>query len=902
MGSEVAVVVNAQLEDGIHNFWSLSPFESGIELDSMSQSGGSAFAVANLFTATASGVTRSRSWGENNWAQGHANATIQDNITFIDNGFEWGESTTLSYTITYSETDSGILGEDVWGNVHLGQGLNAEHFRINTTQVYSGEIALSSSSPTTDLFVAFGVHVGGSDGFNQGSITFSFDPLPEGVSFTSESGTFLRGDLYEPSNVIVLTHGWQPGFNAEQTGESGLPEVRAALEERLDLEGIREDTLIIEFFWPEAFTPPTDYFDSLAYAQNAGMRLAQQVYRVFDDISDATGHPFDPNLHFIGHSLGTVVNGHAIQELTRPETSFELGQQINVDQVTILDSPLAPAGTFHSLFSHESFFHEVLSSEQVRYVENFYATEDLVEGIWPFDSEQPALTLTPQFGQSIFGTGPLEDGETGGSEFEGTDHITLLSEYADLVRGDRLDPNGNGWNSPVLSSWQSMVDWHEQIQPRSFRQILDAIIPVGAPPTDSLIVALNETETESDFALNLPTGLTTLEFEIVGGEATRLGLFVGDEAIWRGSTGNSNGIVSIPLFSAEGGVKNFSWELLPEHDGEDVAVTLSLFERVIDNQGSTGNDRVIGQTINNTLFGLEGNDTLWGADLSDMLHGGEGDDAIFAGAGSDTVFDGSGSDFIEMGNGEDIVSFTGDSHHLAGFFAFNVSSDLQVGTQTRIDLEGLVRIEAVTDGGADADIIRLSSEGDAFFLHDAYSGFHSSVTLTEDYVGNESTARFANVEEIRGMGGDDIIDLTSPDYSLAGVAMSIDGGEGNDVIWGSDANEHISGGSGNDTIFGGIGTDVLTGGAGADVFEFTRTSTDTSVTDFDAGEGDALRFYNAGGAEFDVSSVALTANGIAISYTDTASGTEHDISIALAISAADFTSTLPEVLNALEII
>lgn len=82
-------------------------------------------------------------------------------------------------------------------------------------------------------------------------------------------------------------------------------------------------------------------------------------------------------------------------------------------------------------------------------------------------------------------------------------------------------------------------------------------------------------------------------------------------------------------------------------------------------------------------------------------------------------------------------------------------------------------------------------------------------------------------------------------------------------------------------MLGGIRTDVLTVGLGADEFEFTRTSTDITLTDFDVGEGDALRFYNTGGAEFDASSVGLTANGIIVSYTDTASGTEHDISIAL---------------------
>jgi Ca2+-binding RTX toxin-like protein len=317
--------------------------------------------------------------------------------------------------------------------------------------------------------------------------------------------------------------------------------------------------------------------------------------------------------------------------------------------------------------------------------------------------------------------------------------------------------------------------------------------------------------------------------------------------------------------------------------------------------GGQGQDHLIGRWGNDTLEGGSGDDTLDGGSEDDTINGGEGDDDILGGRGNDEIIATSGADLVRAGSGADTIVLSGDAYHSSGLVAFNVSSDTQVGTQARMNLEGLVRIEAVIDGGDESDIAQLSEEGDAFFLHDAYSGFHNSVSLREDYIGNESVTRFSSIEEIRGMSGNDIIDLTSPDYSLAGVSMTIDGGEGNDVIWGSDANENIFGGNGNDTIFGGIGADILTGDLGSDVFEFTRTSTDTSVTDFDVGEGDALRFYNTGDAEFDASSVALTENGITISYTDMTTGAVHDISIALAPSAGEFTATLSEVLNNLEI-
>ena len=105
----------------------------------------------------------------------------------------------------------------------------------------------------------------------------------------------------------------------------------------------------------------------------------------------------------------------------------------------------------------------------------------------------------------------------------------------------------------------------------------------------------------------------------------------------------------------------------------------------------------------------------------------------------------------------------------------------------------------------------------------------------------------SNIENINSGLGDDIVDLTSPDYSLVGQDITVDGGSGNDTLWGSDANETLKGGVGDDELFGGAGTNVLTGGAGADEFQFTKTSTNDTVKDFSKWDGDTLKFFNTGG-------------------------------------------------------
>ena len=74
-------------------------------------------------------------------------------------------------------------------------------------------------------------------------------------------------------------------------------------------------------------------------------------------------------------------------------------------------------------------------------------------------------------------------------------------------------------------------------------------------------------------------------------------------------------------------------------------------------------------------------------------------------------------------------------------------------------------------------------------------------------------------------------------------AIEINGGAGNDVLWGSNGNDTINGGEGDDTIFGGYGIDTLTGGDGSDVFQFTASSGVGVITDFDLTNDTMQLFY-----------------------------------------------------------
>ncbi|KIT14760.1 calcium-binding protein [Jannaschia aquimarina] len=243
------------------------------------------------------------------------------------------------------------------------------------------------------------------------------------------------------------------------------------------------------------------------------------------------------------------------------------------------------------------------------------------------------------------------------------------------------------------------------------------------------------------------------------------------------------------------------------------------------------------------LLGTSREDTLSGSSGNDTLDGGYASDLILAGAGDDRITVADGADLANGGSGDDVILLNGSETFDQGYSAYNASSMAQTGTGVYLSIAGKKKLDAVVFGKDGADVIQLSDDSDAFFLHDNYSEFHGSLALAHDTYGRMGVARFVDVETILGMGGDDVIDLTSPDYSLAGMQMLIDGGTGNDIIWGSDATEVLLGGNGDDTLFGGVGGDTLVGGAGADIFELTRTSSGTVIKDFDPSAGDMIKVY-----------------------------------------------------------
>ncbi|GIT93323.1 hypothetical protein JANAI62_37700 [Jannaschia pagri] len=294
--------------------------------------------------------------------------------------------------------------------------------------------------------------------------------------------------------------------------------------------------------------------------------------------------------------------------------------------------------------------------------------------------------------------------------------------------------------------------------------------------------------------------------------------------------------------------------------------------------GDAGDDQINGGEGNDALHGEDGNDTIAGGSGNDRLVGAAGDDWISAGAGNDRlegghgndwllgedgndiIFSGPGIDFLSGGSGDDTFIIDARVKAEIGWVAYNIGSSSQIGTGQYLPLDSYRIYEGVIDGGLGYDVLRLGNNSSALFLDNTLSAVPGGVSA--------NSVRLTDIEEINGEGGDDIIDLTSAQFGPIGGTLKIDGGEGNDVIWGTHGDEYILGGAGDDQIFSGSGNDTVSGGRGADTFEFTASSRAVTVLDFNVSEGDRLLFYNVGGFQFAAESLSLEGEVLSLDLID----------------------------------
>jgi Ca2+-binding RTX toxin-like protein len=228
------------------------------------------------------------------------------------------------------------------------------------------------------------------------------------------------------------------------------------------------------------------------------------------------------------------------------------------------------------------------------------------------------------------------------------------------------------------------------------------------------------------------------------------------------------------------------------------------------------------------VLGGSGDDALTGADVVDnILRGGPGADVVAGGTGGDTIDGDAGGDALSGGGGEDLVSFFG---------APAVTVNLTTGTATGEGSDTLSGFENAEGGGhgdaligsAAVNVLNGRAGGDALAGGDEDDELQGGD-------GNDSLAGDGGDDQLRGNGGSDTasyagsagpvtIDLRSGtgtgqgSDTLQGIENAT-GGASDDGILGTDQANVLNGGGGNDTIFGLHGDDDLRGSSGSDAVD-----------------------------------------------------------------------------------
>jgi Ca2+-binding RTX toxin-like protein len=265
----------------------------------------------------------------------------------------------------------------------------------------------------------------------------------------------------------------------------------------------------------------------------------------------------------------------------------------------------------------------------------------------------------------------------------------------------------------------------------------------------------------------------------------------------------------------------------------------------------------VGSLISITVNGGAGNDTLLGGTGADTLNGDDGNDFVDGNAGADVSALGAGDDSFQWdpGDGSDVVEGQ-DGHDTLLFNGADGAENMAVSANghrvlftrnlgnIRMDLDGIEQVDTNALGGADqitvndvtgtdlsavnlnlagrtgggdgaADSVIVNGTNGNDLVHvngSAEQGVTASgLTATTHISGTDA----GDTLTVRGLAGDDVINASA--LAAGAVALTADGGEGNDLLVGSAGDDTLLGGPGDDVLNGGPGADVLDGGPGANV-------------------------------------------------------------------------------------
>ncbi len=192
-------------------------------------------------------------------------------------------------------------------------------------------------------------------------------------------------------------------------------------------------------------------------------------------------------------------------------------------------------------------------------------------------------------------------------------------------------------------------------------------------------------------------------------------------------------------------------------------------------EGGDGNDTLYGHAGGSTVWGGEGNDTLSGLTGHDYLDGEAGNDSLVGADDNDTLLGGTGADTIE---GSDTI-------------------------------EGGAGADSLV-GGAGIDLVSYAGDTAGVEIH---LNIQDQSIYTYNIGSDAENDTISGIEGVEGGSGNDIL------YGTATHGLVL-GGDGDDAVFGLTGNDFVDGQDGHDTVNGGAGADTMFGGNGIDLVSY----------------------------------------------------------------------------------
>jgi Ca2+-binding RTX toxin-like protein len=270
-------------------------------------------------------------------------------------------------------------------------------------------------------------------------------------------------------------------------------------------------------------------------------------------------------------------------------------------------------------------------------------------------------------------------------------------------------------------------------------------------------------------------------------------------------------------------------------------------------QGYAGSDTIYGGAYNDTIYGGAGNDYLYGGYGNDYIDGGTGYDTMYGSYGNDTYvvdsaydyvyeYAGEGNDWVysyinyslgsnvenlyllgtaTSGYGNSLDNYIVGNYYYSNYLDGGAGNDTIYGGYYSDNIYGGTGNDYLSggygndyiDGGTGYDTMYGGYGNDTYVVDSAYDYVYEYAGEGNDWVYSYiSYSLGSNVENLYLLGTATSGYGNSLDNYIVGnyyYSNYLDGGAGNDTIYGGYYSDNIYGGYGNDTIYGGYGNDTL---------------------------------------------------------------------------------------------